>query len=200
MLFRSNWQDKTQPVDFYYLKGIVENLLEQLKITDILFKPCQDSPLYHPGRSAYVYVSGEILGIIGEIHPQVTDNYDLPARNYAAELDVEVLLKLGHGRIKFKQLPKYPAVHRDLALVVKEEITSSQLMEVIRTQGGDLLSDVTIFDLYKGNQIALDYKSLAFALTFQAEDRTLTDKEINDIHEKIQKALAEKFQIGRAHV
>ncbi|KJS87956.1 MAG: phenylalanyl-tRNA synthetase subunit beta [Peptococcaceae bacterium BICA1-8] len=190
----SNWQDKAQPVDFYYLKGIVEDMLEQLKITDILFKPCQDSPLYHPGRSAYVYVSGEMLGIIGEVHPQVADNYDLAARNYAAELDVELLIKLGHGPIKFKQLPRYPAVHRDLALVVKEEVTASQLMEVIWAEGGDLLSDVTIFDLYKGNQIALDYKSLAFALTFQAENRTLTDIEINDIHEKIQKALAEKFQ------
>jgi len=190
----SDWQNKGQQVDFYYLKGVIEDLLKQLKVSEITFKSCQDNPFYHPGRSAYIYIANELIGVIGEVHPQVADNYDLPAKNYVGEIDVELLLKIGQGPISFQQLPKYPAVNRDLALVVREEVASSQLLEVIKTQGGELLSDVYIFDLYKGNQIPLDYKSLAFALTFQAEDRTLTDKEINDIHEKIENALAEKFQ------
>ena len=133
------------------------------------------------------------LGIIGEIHPQVADNYDLSGRNYVAELDVELLIKIGEGQVSFKQLPKYPSVNRDLALVVKDEIAAIELIEEIKKVGGQLLTEVFLFDVYKGNQIASGYKSLSFALTFQAEDRTLTDKEINDIHEKIEKALAEKF-------
>lgn len=188
-----HWQDKGQPVDFYYLKGIVEELLAEFRLTGISFKPCQDNPSYHPGRTAYVYVGESCLGIIGEIHPQVADNYDLSGRNYVAELDVELLIKIGEGQVSFKQLPKYPSVNRDLALVVKDEIAAIELIEEIKKVGGQLLTEVFLFDVYKGNQIASGYKSLAFALTFQAEDRTLTDKEINDIHEKIEKALAEKF-------
>jgi phenylalanyl-tRNA synthetase beta chain len=189
----SHWQDKGQQVDFYYLKGIVEELLHELKIGEISFKPCQDNPTYHPGRAAYVYIGQEYLGIIGELNPQVADNYDLPARNYIAELDLEILIKTGEGQVNFKQLPKYPAVNRDLALVVKEEIAAVELIEEIKKIGGNLLTEVFLFDVYKGNQIAPGHKSLAFALTFQAEDRTLTDKEINDIHEQIEKTLADKF-------
>lgn len=189
----SNWQDKGKSIDFYYLKGIIEDLLNELRITDISFRPCQDNPIYHPGRSAYVFIGQELLGIIGELHPQVADNYDLLSRNYLAELDVELLIKMGHGSIAFKQLPKYPAVHRDLALVVKEGVSAAQLLTEIKNVGGKLLQDIAIFDVYQGNQIAHGYKSIAFSLTFQAEDRTLTDKEINEIHEKVEKALAQQF-------
>ncbi|MGI6225790.1 MAG: phenylalanine--tRNA ligase subunit beta [Peptococcales bacterium] len=192
-ILESNWQDKGKTVDFYYLKGILENLLQELRITNISFKPCQDSPIYHPGRSAYVYIGDEVLGIIGELHPQVADNYDLLPRNYLAELDLELLINNGQGTITFQQLPKYPAVHRDLALVVKEEISASQLFAEIKKAGGRLLQDIFIFDVYQGNQIAAGHKSIAFSLTFQAEDRTLTDKEINEIHQNIQKALAQQF-------
>jgi len=189
----NHWQDKGKPVDFYYLKGIVEELLRELKISNISFQPCQDNPIYHPGRSAYVYINQEYLGIIGELHPEVADNYGLLARNYVAELELDLLIKIGYGPVSFKQLPKFPAVKRDLAIVVKEEVSAAQVLEEIRQAGGELLNDIFVFDLYKGNQIASGYKSLAFALTFQAEDRTLTDKEINEIHEKIEKALADKF-------
>lgn len=190
----SHWQNKGTVVDFYYLKGIIEDLLIQLKLNSIEFKPCKDNPSYHPGRTAYIYVEDELLGILGELHPQVADNYGLPQRNYVAELDVEVLLKLGHGPFMLKQLPKYPAVNRDLAIVVKDEIPASDLLKVISEVGGKLLVDIEVFDLYKGNQIPQGYKSIAFSLIYQAEDRTLTDKEINDIHEKIHKALADKFK------
>ena len=106
---------------------------------------------------------------------------------------MEQLFAMVKGTTSYQQLPKYPAVTRDLAVVVKDEVTAYQLMAEIKVQGGGLLKDIEIFDLYKGNQIQEGYKSIAFSLVFQAQDRTLTDAEINEIHGNIQKALADKF-------
>ncbi|MFZ5942483.1 MAG: phenylalanine--tRNA ligase subunit beta [Bacillota bacterium] len=189
-----DWSSKGSIVDFYYLKGIVESLLSELKIDKVEFRPTKDNPSYHPGRTAEVYADGLLVGILGEAHPQVAENYDLVARNYISELDISMLLEMGMREINAKPLPKYPAVNRDLAVVVREDVSAADLIEAITQAGGKLLAKTTIFDLYKGNQIPQGHKSIAFALTFQAEDKTLTDKEINDIHEKIQKALAEKFK------
>jgi len=189
----SDWQEKGKAVDFYYLKGIVEDLFSQLNIEQVTFKPFQNNPSYHPGRTANIYIEDKLVGILGEVHPRVAENYDLPQRNYVAELDVDILLKMGQGTVRFKQLPKFPAVNRDLAIVVKDEIAASDIMNTICEQGGELLVDVQIFDLYKGNQVSKGHKSIAFSLTFQAEDRTLTDKEINEIHERIEKTLSDKY-------
>jgi len=189
----SDWQEKGKTVDFYYLKGIVENLLTKLKINNVSFKSCQDNPSYHPGRTASIFIENQLLGIPGELHPEVAENYDLTGRNYVAELDVELLLNIAGARAVFKQLPKFPAVSRDLAVVVNEEIFAADILKTIKEQGGVLLVDTEIFDVYKGNQIPEGHKSIAFALTFQAKDRTLTDKEINEVYDKIYKTLTEKY-------
>ncbi len=188
-----DWQHKGEIVDFYYLKGIVEDLFQQLNLDEPLFEACTDNPTYHPGRTANIILKGVKIGVMGEIHPQVAENYDLLPRNYVLELNVEQLFAMVKGTTSYQQLPKYPAVTRDLAVVVKDEVTAYQLMAEIKVQGGGLLKDIEIFDLYKGNQIQEGYKSIAFSLVFQAQDRTLTDAEINEIHGNIQKALADKF-------
>lgn len=188
-----NWQDKGTEVDFYYIKGVIEMLLEKLNLQDITFKPQNSNESYHPGRTAEIYIKDKLIGIVGELHPQVAENYDLPGRNYTAELDVSQLLEIGQQDVIFKALPKYPAVNRDLAVVVQDGVTSGDLLKLIENEGGSLLARATVFDLYKGDQIPEGCKSIAFSLTFQADDRTLTDKEINDIYDKIYNALVQEY-------
>lgn len=189
----SDWQDKGEEVDFYYLKGIVDYLFEKLNIGTVTYEACTNNNSFHPGRCANVFVNDVFVGVIGEIHPQVCENYDLPIKNYVAEINVEKLLKMNRNTIVFKSLPKYPATTRDLAVVLKEDVPASKITEEIKAQGGELLRDVTLFDVYQGDQILEGNKSLAFSLVFQASDRTLVDEEINTIYEKIQTSLAEKF-------
>ncbi|SMB95975.1 phenylalanyl-tRNA synthetase beta subunit [Desulfonispora thiosulfatigenes DSM 11270] len=189
----SYWQEKGSEVDFYYLKGIVEYLLKKLNIESAIFKAVKDNESYHPGKTANIYVQDQLIGVLGEIHPKVSENFDLPARNYIAEINVEKLMQIDSNVIKYESLPKYPGTTRDLAIVLSEEIEAYEVMENIKVMGGELLRDVKLFDLYQGNQIADKYKSLAFSLIFQAHDRTLVDEEINSIYEKIQKSLEQKF-------
>ena len=189
----SDWQEKGRKVDFYYLKGILEDLFDKLNIINVDFVPCKDNPSYHPGRTAKVYVNNEQIGILGQVHPLVLENYDLPKEVYIAEIDVDVLFKIGQGKVEFKQLPKFPSVSRDLAIVVKDQVLAKDLIEKIKELGGELLVELQIFDVYKGGQIPSDSKSIAFSLTFQAMDRTLTDKEINEIFDRIQNSLVVHF-------
>ncbi|NLW24942.1 MAG: phenylalanine--tRNA ligase subunit beta [Clostridia bacterium] len=189
----SDWQEKGRKVDFYYLKGILEDLFDKLNIINVDFVPCKDNPSYHPGRTAKVYVNNEQIGILGQVHPLVLENYDLPKEVYIAEIDVDVLFKIGQGKVEFKQLPKFPSVSRDLAIVVKDQVLAKDLIEKIKELGGELLVELQIFDVYKGGQIPSDSKSIAFSLTFQAMDRTLTDKEINEIFDRIQNSLGVHF-------
>lgn len=189
----SGWQHKGESVDFYFLKGMAQDLFQQLNLDEPVVELCTDNPTYHPGRTANIFLKGAKVGVMGEIHPQVAENYDLLPRNYVLELNIDQLFTMVKGTHRYQQLPKYPAVTRDLAVVVKDEVTANQLMDEIKVQGGELLKDIAIFDLYKGNQIQEGCKSIAFSLAFQAQDRTLTDVEINEIHEKIQNSLAEKF-------
>ncbi len=189
----STWQQSSVEYDFYYLKGIVESLLAELKFDGVSYVPCRDNSIYHPGRSAYLLVEGQQMGVFGELHPQIADNYGLKGRVYAAEIDVEALIAHGVGKRMVKPLPKFPAVTRDLAVVVKEEVASSELVACIQESGGEWLSEVRIFDVYQGGQILTGHKSIAFALTFQADDRTLTDAEVNTVYEGIYKALKERF-------
>ena len=106
---------------------------------------------------------------------------------------MDVLFKIGQGKVEFKQLPKFPSVSRDLAIVVKDQVLAKDLIEKIKELGGELLVELQIFDVYKGGQIPSDSKSIAFSLTFQAMDRTLTDKEINEIFDRIQNSLGVHF-------
>lgn len=189
----STWQHGSIEYDFYYLKGIIENLMAELKMDNVTYAPCRDNSIYHPGRAAYLAVDGQQMGVFGELHPQIADNYGLKGRVYAAEIDVEALIAHGVGKRMVTPLPKFPAVTRDLAVVVKEDVAASDLLACIKEAGGTLLSDVRIFDVYQGGQIVTGHKSIAFALTFQADDKTLTDAEVNTVYDNIYGTLKEKF-------
>ncbi|ADL08151.1 phenylalanine--tRNA ligase subunit beta [Thermosediminibacter oceani] len=180
-------------LDFYYLKGVIETLLLKLKIRGAVFYPGEHFSL-HPGRTATISIDGEIAGFIGEVHPDVMENYGMEdKRAYVAELDLDLLLDRSQTEVKFKPLPRFPAADRDVAIVVEEGVTAGSIMEAIKEAGGEVLENVELFDVYRGNQIPEGYKSLAFSLTYRAKDRTLTDEEINRLHGNITECILKKF-------
>lgn len=179
--------------DFFTLKGIIESVLKGLGITDYYFEKETNHPTYHKGRCANIIWNGHVLGIMGEIHPHVLENYDLSERAYVADLDYNILLQLAREDKKYKAIPKYPAVERDIAVLVSDEITSMQIENIVKETAGNLLESVKMFDMYKGKQITEGYKSVAYELIFRAEDRTLIDEEVNKIFNKVLKALEEKI-------
>ncbi|MCK5811468.1 MAG: phenylalanine--tRNA ligase subunit beta [Clostridiales bacterium] len=165
--------------NFYSIKGIIEKLADTLGITDVRFVADSNNPSYHPGRCAQIKVNEDVIGTIGEIHPDVADNFEVPKRSYIGELDIEKLYKLTSVLKSYKGLPKYPEVDRDLAMVVDESVLAYDIEQVIKSNGGDLLQNVTLFDVYRGEQVGENKKSMAYALSFRANDRTLTDEEVN---------------------
>ncbi|RMG75469.1 MAG: phenylalanine--tRNA ligase subunit beta [Chloroflexi bacterium] len=180
--------------DFYDLKGIVENLLAGLHIPDIRFTRA-NHPSFHPGRSAIVKSGEVVLGTFGELHPLVARAFDLKqAPVIAGEFDLEAMLNQIQEDHVVRALPLTPPVLEDIALVVQDNITAAEVEAVIRKAGGDLLKDVRLFDVYQGSPIETGYKSLAYSLTYQTDERTLNDKEVAKIRTKIVKA-AEK-QLG----
>jgi len=179
--------------DFFTLKGIVEGVLGGLGIENYTFEKESNHPTYHKGRCANILWNGHVLGILGEVHPTVLENYDLVERAYVADLDYNILLQLAKEEKKYRAIPKYPAVERDIAVLVKDEVTSYQIEEVVKRIGRPLLESVKMFDMYKGKQITEGYKSVAYALVFRAEDRTLVDEEVNKIFNKILKTLEEEI-------
>ncbi|MDP2977039.1 MAG: phenylalanine--tRNA ligase subunit beta, partial [Anaerolineales bacterium] len=199
------WQpaDSTT-MDFYDLKGILAALLEELHIGQIS-KPDEagdgnptyelhQHPTFHPGRCARLMAGDREIGVFGELHPQVRQNYDLPASPLlAAELDLDALLSLIPERYESWPVPAYPPVLEDLALVVDESLPAERVAEVIRQAGGKILADVRLFDLYRGEKIGAGKKSLAYSLTYQTPNKTLTDKDVAGIRTRILRRLEQEL-------
>jgi phenylalanyl-tRNA synthetase beta chain len=189
------WQGEgdTEAMDFYDLKGIVESLLEGLHIEVVEYRPTEH-PSYHPGRVAEVLVNGEPAGHMGELHPLVCEAYG--ATDYAllaADLDVERLQLATRLQHTVTSVSRFPAVLQDIAVVVNESVPAREVQALIEETGGNLLRDVRLFDLYRGDQVGSDKKSLAYTLTFQADDRTLTDKDANKIRDRIVRRLNDQL-------
>lgn len=170
--------------DFFSLKGAVEELLEKLGIKGYEFIPEENHPTYHSGRCANIQWENHILGTIGEIHPKVLENYDITNRVYAGEIDYNIIIQLVKLDKIYKALPKYPAMTRDIAILVKDEITNGEIISIINDNGGKILESAALFDVYKGKQIEDGYKSMAYSLIFRANDRTLTDEEVSKVYDK----------------
>lgn len=181
-----HWQsDDEGLIDFYDLKGTVQEMLKGLSLTDIEFEPAQN-PSFHPGKCASVKVNGETLGLIGELHPLVIENFELSGQPVlAAELDVEILMPMIPDRYNLEPVPVFPPVLEDLAVVVDEDVQAQRVAELIQQTGGKMVAAVNLFDVYRGGQAGPGKKSLAFSLTYQDPDRTLTDKEVASIRERI---------------
>ncbi|HVF10285.1 MAG TPA: phenylalanine--tRNA ligase subunit beta [Abditibacteriaceae bacterium] len=173
-----HWQKAAAPVDFYVLKGMVETLLKVLGAPAPRYQAVSDAP-FHPGRAAALSLDDEVLGVMGEVHPEVRERYELRHRAYLAEIDFDVLVRHVALTTKYQPLPRFPSADRDLALVLSTATVAAEVDATIRAAGGPLLESVQIFDVYGGPPIPAGHKSLALALRFRAPDRTLTDDEVD---------------------
>ena len=191
--------------DFFTLKGIVEELLANLGIKNASFAAESEYGVYHPGRCARVMVPSseamknageeyEELGIMGEIHPDVAENYGMDGvRVYCCELMFGAIMRKADTEIVYTPLPKYPSTSRDIALLVDEDMEVGSIENVIRTYGKTILESVRLFDVYRGKQVEENKKSVAFTLVYRDKDKTLTDEEVAEVHEGVLKALKEKL-------
>ena len=179
--------------NFFTMKGRVEEMLYKLGIKDAEFVTESSNPSFHPGRCANLLVGGKQIGTLGQIHPEVADGYGIDAEVYAAEIEFNLIYDLSDMEKKYKALPKYPAMTRDFAMVVKEEVKVGDLEKEIKANAGKLLESVKLFDVYRGAQILAGTKSVAFSLTYRAADRTLTEEEVNNINTKVLTNLKDKF-------
>lgn len=187
-----SWNAAPQPMDFYHAKGVLEKLFDRIGLAGVKFTRHTD-PSFHPGRTAAIMVGDQLLGVLGELHPNVLENYDLPHRAVACKIDLADLMAMELQLPRYQSLPKFPAVDRDLAVVVKQDLATQDMLENIKKAGGKILKTVKVFDVYQGSQVPDGYKSQAFSLQFQAADRTLTDEEVSKQTERIFKALQYKL-------
>ena len=180
-------------VDFFVLKGAIIAMLEKLGVSDCGFIPEKNHSTFHPGRCASIQYGNHILGVFGEVYPDVVENYGMDTRLYLADIDFNIIMQLARLDKIYKGLAKYPAMTRDIALVVENEIYVKQIEDIIKENGQGLLEGIELFDVYQGKQIPEGYKSVAYTLTYRAEDRTLTDEELVGVHGKIISDLKEKL-------
>ncbi len=189
------WQQLQQKADFYLLKGFVETIFEKLGIKESRYtlKPVEANQQdFHPGRSGYIMMGNDIVGVIGEIHPRQAKKYDVKDV-YVAELNLSVLLNLKKPAIKFTEIPQYPSVTRDIALVMDKDIPVHDVVRSICKVGQRLIVDTQIFDIYEGEHVASGQKSVAIALTFQDATKTLDDTTINTMIEQILKVVEKDY-------
>ncbi|MFN2364305.1 MAG: phenylalanine--tRNA ligase subunit beta [Halarsenatibacteraceae bacterium] len=181
--------------DFFYLKGIIENLFAYYKLDNYSFEKAAYE-IFHPGRGANILVAGKEIGMIGEIHPDIQEDEDLPARTAVVEINLDELLKLtGRDSIRHGEISRYPSTARDLALIVSDEVTAGDIIEVIKTNSGVILEEVELFDYYKGSQIPEGKKSLALKLTYLDKDKTIKEEDVAKEIEKIIKELKTRFEL-----
>ena len=180
-------------MDFYTLKGTVEELCDALRISGVEYVPVRDDPSYHPGRCAAVYAGGEYLGRFGQVHPLVAKNYGVSEELYAAELDFPAMFAHRTTELYYAPLPRFPAVMRDISLVCDDALTAGELEKCIRRAGGEYLESVEVFDVYKGVNIPEGKKSISFALALRAGDQTLTDDHADEAVAAILDALAREY-------
>jgi phenylalanyl-tRNA synthetase beta chain len=185
----------TAALDFFDFKGLLEALADQLHLEQVAYRPAPNVAMLHPGQAAELVVGGKVIGVFGQMHPKVAEAFGLGGRQVlVGELDLDALRAALPARYLYKPVPRFPAALRDIAVIVDESVPAERVAREIRAAGGDLLRDLRLFDLYRGESIAAGHKSLAYALTYQAEDRTLTDKEVDKAHKKIEDRLKHVLQ------
>lgn len=176
-------------VDFFLLKGILENLFERLGIMGVNFKPATLID-FHPTRAAIIAVGDMQLGVMGQINPQAAARYDVPERTYVFELDFDQLMELSGKTGSYRPLSRYPAVTRDLAVIVADDVSYKRVADLISEEAGDLLESLSLFDVYTGTPLPAGQKNLAFSAVFRSRERTLRDEEVDDSLERIRQLLA----------
>jgi phenylalanyl-tRNA synthetase beta chain len=181
---RPGWNDRPPALDLFDAKGVVESVIEELGIARFKLR-ATDLPWLQPGRSAEVLVGGDVVGWLGEVHPSVLDAYECSGPVAVFELQLKPLLKATRDVRPFVELPRYPGVKVDVALVVDESVTAERAEQAIRAAGGKLLESSRLFDVYRGEGVPAGQKSLAYALVYRDPERTLTSEEVEQAHDKL---------------
>ncbi|MBF7093888.1 phenylalanine--tRNA ligase subunit beta [Streptococcus sp. HF-1907] len=189
LVAEKDFQTKATPVDFFYAKGIVEALFEKLGLA-VDFVANKELASMHPGRTASILLDGQELGFLGQVHPQTAKNYNIP-ETYVAEINLTAVEANLNDDQVFVEITKFPAVSRDIALLVSAETSHKDIVEAIKAAGVKRLTDIKLFDVYAGSNIASGFKSMAYSLTFQNPSDNLTDEEVAKYMEKIAKSLTE---------
>jgi len=191
---KRHWLNSQVKFDFFYVKGILTQIAEECGM-EFEYRRIEEgkySSLLHPGRSASIYCKGEFLGILGEIYPQLDQRWDLQ-RPVLFELDFGVLFKNANLTVVAKSYPRYPAIQRDLAVVVPEEVSAEDIKKKVMVLGGKFLKEVELFDVYQGQPVPAGHKSLAFTMRYQSAERTLKDEEVNAFNSDILSGIQQEF-------
>ena len=190
LMDQKEWYCEERNADFYDIKGIVETLLKTLGHRDVLFKRDDMPPYYTPESSARIFLSDRMIGHVGEVLPEVMAGSDLETLTaYLFELDISALLEQVPEAVAFEPLPKYPAVFRDISLIVQRQVESAKIQQIAKREGGDLLESVHLYDLYEGGKIDRAEKAVTLRMCYRSREGTLEGKEINRLHEAIIKGI-----------
>ena len=185
--------------DFFTMKGVVESLMQRMGLKKAAqYDPKAGKSFLHPGRQANIIYDGTVIGYLGEVHPEVLDNFSIGQKAYIAVVNMKQLSELANFDVKYVGIPKFPAMTRDISLTMKKEVLAGDIEETIRTKGGKLIESVTLFDIYEGAQLTQGYKSMAYKIVFRAPNRTLKDEEVGKAMDKIIRALEEKDIVLRS--
>lgn len=193
-LHEKSWIEEAWPIDFYSIKGIVEELFARIGIDTekVKYEAHSDLESMHPGRTALVKLEGEVVGLLGQIHPTVAEESDL-ADTYVFEINMDALVAAEKDPVVFHMTPKYPGTSRDIALVVDEAITNEQVVSIIKANSGKWLQKVTLFDLYQGENIEQGQKSMAYSLSYLNPEATLKEEEVNKEFDHVRMALQKEI-------
>ena len=181
--------------EFYHLKGVIDVLLNKMGISDVWYDDYKPTPeeskfsLWHPKKCAEIKIGQQEVGFLGELSAKIKESLKLSQKVVIFDLDFEKLSKLASEEHEFRPIPKYPSAIRDLAILVPGQVRVEEVLNIIETTGGTLVRDIDLFDIYEGEELPGGKKNLAFHLIYQSEDRTLSSKEIDEIHNKIIKTL-----------
>lgn len=190
-----HWASSPRLIDFYDIKGCIEDLLEVLQIEGVKYSRAEDIPYLHPGKASRVILGKEVLGVLGEVHPQILSHYEIQGRAYLFEIDFESMAKWAVKGKRFRPLPRFPAIYRDLSTVVDNTLESGKVVETIWTFRQPFIEEVSLFDVYRGAPIPEGKKGITYRIRYQAEDRTLTDEEVNQYHEEVISRLKDIFPL-----
>ena len=187
LVTEKDFQTSAIPVDFFYAKGILEALFDRLGLK-VEYTATQALTSMHPGRTATVSLDGQVIGFVGQVHPVTAKDYNIP-ETYVAEINLTAIEQVIQPAKPFVEITKFPAVTRDIALLLKAEISHKEVVEAIEAAGVKRLTDIKLFDVFSGEKLGLGMKSMAYTLTFQNPEDTLEDEEVARYMEKIQKSL-----------
>jgi phenylalanyl-tRNA synthetase beta chain len=187
------WRKEPESVDFFDVKGVWESIVSSLRILDVDYRDNEGTPYLEKTESCEIIGDGTHLGEIGKVRDDVMNNFDLPRDVYILEVNLTRMAQLKRDEVVFTPIPRYPPVLRDISLLVSEETKSQEILNIIMGTAKNMISDVDIFDLYTGEQIEAGKKSIALTVKYQSPERTLTDGEVNDVHDSVIEILTKQL-------